>query len=169
MSTLLTTATHVERTDDPAVMRWVCHRADLDASADGHRVPPHGSPLGDLVDQGLLAGVELRGGDVLLRSPEAQDWPLLVTRAHEAVLCELASEQSWLTSTPTTVATPTTLFARTDEAMTGDATETVSDGCDAGSEVTSSACAGCHVRSACGSSSSSPGLFRQLLTRNRNN
>ena len=162
MSTLLTTATHVERTDDPAVMRWVCHRADLDASADGHRVPPHGSPLGDLVDQGLLAGVELRGGDVLLQVPDAGAWPALVAQAHEAVVTELSTGQTWLTDEPTNTAGSTSATVAVTDAS-DDASESSAVGCGTGSEVTSSACAGCHVRSACGTGSRGPNRLRQVL------
>lgn len=180
MSPLLATATHIERTEDPAVMRWVCHRADLDAAADGRRVPPTGSPMGHLVEAGLLTGVELHGGDLLLRAPQPEDWSMLAARAHEAVLAELASDATWLTTAPPGGPVPADNAQRPDTAQQPDATGRITAdgsaeppggpaaGCGSGSQVASAACAGCHVRSACGTGSKGTSLLRRLLRDHRN-
>lgn len=180
MSPLLATATHIERTDDPAVMRWVCHRADLDAAADGRRLPPVGSPVGHLVEEGMLTGVELRGGDLLLRAPQPEDWSLLASRAHEAVLAELASDATWLTTAPTDRPAPADPTQRPDAPGRSDTPGRITadgsseppggtaTGCGSGSQATSAACAGCHVRSACGTGSKGTSLLRRLLRDQRN-
>lgn len=180
MSPLLATATHVERTDDPAVMRWVFHRDDLDTSADGRRLPPEGSPLGQMVDRGMLAGIEMRGGDLLVRASSADDWPVLANHVHQAVLAELTSEPTWLTEAPDTMTTPGltdspgTTSATGGTAAAGDTAVAAHTqgppavGCGSNSQVASAACAGCHVRSACGTSSRSPNRLRQLLNDRRN-
>lgn len=142
MAVLLAAATHVERTDDPAVLRWVCHRHDLADSPDGPRVPPAGSPLGQLVAGGRLAGVSLAGGDLLVRVAAGVEWPELVAEVHERVAAELGSAAAWLLDAPDGQVVE--LRART-------------DGCDSPDDRDTSvagaapACGGCHVRSSCGS------------------
>jgi hypothetical protein len=136
MAVLPAGATHVERTDDPAVLRWVCHRDDLTASPDGPRVPPAASPLGELVADGRLAGVSLAGGDLLVRVAAAAEWPELVAEVHERVVAELGSESAWLLDA--SEGQVVELRARADSG------EDPADGA-------APACGGCHVRSSCGS------------------
>jgi hypothetical protein len=142
MAAVLATATHVERTDDPAVLRWVCHRDDLAASPDGPRVAPAGSPLGELVADGHLAGVSLAGGDLLVRVAAGVEWPELVAEVHERVAAELGSESAWLLDAPEGQVVE--LRARADSLDDP-------DGCDAPADGVAPACGGCHVRSSCGS------------------
>lgn len=150
MATVQATATHVERTDDPSVLRWVCHRDDLGASPDGERTPPDGSDLARLVAEGRLVGVELRGGDLMLRAAEPADWRGLATEAQEAVLAELASDARWLLEGPPADRTTADLAATT----LGSERETVAP------LPTASACAGCHVRSSCAVGSDGTGWLR---------
>jgi hypothetical protein len=145
MATVQATATHVERTDDPAVLRWVCHREDLSASPDGERIPPDGSALARLVAEGRLVGVELRGGDLLLRAAEPADWGGLAVEAQEAVFGELGSDALWLLEEPTADRPASRLAADRDEVV---------------SLPTASACAGCHVRSNCGAEAHRTGWLR---------
>lgn len=54
---------HVERTTEPTVLRWVCHRSDLDATP----VPPPGSMLSTMVDAEVLEVLTVTHGDLLVR------------------------------------------------------------------------------------------------------
>lgn len=150
MTTVQATATHVERTDDPAVLRWVCHRDDLSASPDGERTPPDGSGLARLVADGRLIGVELRGGDLLLRAAEPADWGGLAAEAQEAVLAELASGARWLLEGP----------AADRPAPDRPAIRLPANRGTVAPLPTASACAGCHVRSNCGIGSDGTGWLR---------
>ena len=69
---------HVERTADPAVLRWVCHLRRSMA------VPPdRGSPLGALLASGRLADVRCDGGDLLITvGPGGWDADLLEATNH---------------------------------------------------------------------------------------
>lgn len=58
---------HVERTAEPSVLRWVCHRPDLDATP----VPPERSTLTDLQRTGSLSFVVVTNGDLLVGFPDA--------------------------------------------------------------------------------------------------
>ena len=58
---------HVERTAAAEVLRWVCHRSDLDATP----VPPPASELTALMRDGVVASVTVLAGDLLVRFPEA--------------------------------------------------------------------------------------------------
>jgi hypothetical protein len=145
MAVLLSAATHVERTDDPAVLRWVCHRDDLADSPDGPRVAPAGSPLGELVADGRLAGVSLAGGDLLVRVAAGVEWPELVAEVHERVAAELGAESAWLLDVPD---------GQVVELRARAASLDDPDGCDAPDAPDAGAapaCGGCHVRSSCGS------------------
>jgi hypothetical protein len=136
MSAELADATHVERTDDPTVLRWVLHRDDLTASPDGPRVPPPASPLGELVAEGRVVDVTLLGGDLLVQAADAAEWPELVAEMHDRVLAELDSGAAWLLEAPAGVVVE--LRAR-------------AESCDAPDVDAAPACAGCHVRSGCAS------------------
>jgi hypothetical protein len=142
MAAVLAVATHVERTDDPAVLRWVCHRDDLAASPDGPRVPPAGSPLGELVADGRVAGISLDGRDLLVRAAAPAEWTEMVAEVHERVVAELGSDAEWLLDAPDGQVVE--LRGRADSGDDSD------DGFapDAGAAT---ACGGCHVRSSCGS------------------
>jgi hypothetical protein len=142
MAAVLAVATHVERTDDPAVLRWVCHRDDLAASPDGPRVPPTASPLGELVTGGRVAGVSLAGGDLLVRAAAPAAWTEMVAEVHERVVAELVSDAEWLLDAPQGQVVE--LRGRADSCDDSD----VGDTLDAGAAT---ACGGCHVRSSCGS------------------
>lgn len=155
MATVQATATHVERTDDPAVLRWVCHREDLGASPDGERTPPDGSDLARLVADGRLVKVELRGGNLLLRAAEPAGWDKLAAEAQEAVLAELASDAQWLLEGPPADRTTADLAATT----LGSDQESVAP------LPAASACAGCHVRSSCGVGSDGTGWLRTRVGR----
>ncbi|MBS1838796.1 MAG: hypothetical protein JST64_13970 [Actinobacteria bacterium] len=54
---------HVERTTEPAVLRWVCHRSDLDATP----IPPPGSLLSTMVEAEVLEVLTVTHGDLLVR------------------------------------------------------------------------------------------------------
>lgn len=84
---------HVERTGDPSVLRWVCHRPDLDATP----VPPRGSTLDALVGSGHVDVLAVRGGDLLVRfgGGVAQS---VVAEVHRAVV-ETIDNTGW--SAPT--------------------------------------------------------------------
>ena len=84
----LALAIHVERTTVPDVLRWVCRRIDLDATP----VPPRGSRLEQLVDEGVIDNVVAREGDLLVRL--AATTPDLVAAVHDAVV-EALRESTW--------------------------------------------------------------------------
>ena len=60
---------HVERTAAAEVLRWVCHRSDLDATP----VPPQESALAALIRNGEVSSVTVHAGDLLVRLPEKVD------------------------------------------------------------------------------------------------
>ena len=80
---------HVERTDDPAVMRWVLNHPGLDSAARGVRRPPPSSPLGALVAAGSVAGVVIRQGDAFIRAADVRSWPTLAPAVKTALVREL--------------------------------------------------------------------------------
>ena len=75
---------HVERTSTPEVVRWVCHRSDI----DGDVGPPAGTRLAELVAEGTVLAVVGRDGDVLVRFPDAGESPprAVVAAVNEAVV-----------------------------------------------------------------------------------
>lgn len=60
---------HVERTAEPRVLRWVCHRPDLDQTP----VPPRGSRLASLVDDGTVEFIVVTHGDLIVAFPSTAD------------------------------------------------------------------------------------------------
>lgn len=84
-------AVHVERTGDPAVMRWVCHHPALGAAGSGVCTPPAGSPLGALLADGRVTSITVEAGDLLVRAADAGDWPGLAPLVHDAVVSELGA------------------------------------------------------------------------------
>ncbi|HMR97109.1 MAG TPA: hypothetical protein PKE05_16355 [Microthrixaceae bacterium] len=60
---------HVERTADPTVLRWVCHRTDLDDTP----VPPPDSLLSTMIEAGIVELLTIIGGDLLIRFVDVDD------------------------------------------------------------------------------------------------
>jgi hypothetical protein len=60
---------HVERTAADDVLRWVCHRPDLEPTP----VPPSGSLLEGLIRDGVIDRVEVQSGDLLIRFVDHDD------------------------------------------------------------------------------------------------
>lgn len=87
---------HVERTDDPAVLRWVCHDDALAAATPGPRDVPNDSPLGRLVAKGAISDVVIRRGDVLIRATRADSWAALAPRVRDALGAELDAKDGSL-------------------------------------------------------------------------
>lgn len=86
---------HVERTDDPAVLRWVVHSEVVDAAGDGPcRIDPT-SALGAVVAGGSIAEVWVEDGTVLVRRAE-HDWGGLTAQVHAAIAADLATSAPWL-------------------------------------------------------------------------
>jgi Fe-S cluster biogenesis protein NfuA len=80
---------HVERTDDDAVLRWVCAHPALVAVGVARCRPPGTSPLGELLVRGAITRITTESGDVLVRVPDARDWDVLAPLVHDAVVAEL--------------------------------------------------------------------------------
>lgn len=83
---------HAERTGDPDTIRFVI--AALGWSPDGRWTPkaPDGSPgkLAQLLEQGQLARIEVRGEQALLtRCPAADEWATLAPACRTAILEEI--------------------------------------------------------------------------------
>jgi NFU1 iron-sulfur cluster scaffold homolog, mitochondrial len=87
---------HVERTDDPLVLRWVTHNFGLIGSANGERVVAPTSALASLVDEGSVHSVEVVNGDVLVTfaHPHAVSASASVVRGE--LMTALSSRASWL-------------------------------------------------------------------------
>lgn len=80
---------HVERTPDPAVLRWVCHEPSLTSG----RLVAGPSPLGRLIDSGVVESVEADRGDVLIT---ATDWTSdRLSVVTDAVRSELDRESNY--------------------------------------------------------------------------
>ncbi|MGB5757575.1 MAG: NifU family protein [Acidimicrobiales bacterium] len=80
---------HVERTPEPAVLRWVCHHPALDSATPGRRQPEGEGPLGALIAQGSITEIVAGGGDVRVRAATPDGWPTLAPRVQAALLAEL--------------------------------------------------------------------------------
>jgi Fe-S cluster biogenesis protein NfuA len=87
---------HVERTVDPAELRWVCEHPLLAGSPAGPRAPSPGSCLGALVADGTVLGVRADGSTLLVRFADAPMTRATVQRVHEAVATDLARSEPWL-------------------------------------------------------------------------
>ena len=100
---------HVERTGDPTVMRWVCHRVDL--GSPGIRCPSNTdeSALAGLHHRNEIVGIRTIDGDLLVSAPDTSSWSSLAARVHDAIVAELtrptgpANLAPWLTAAPTTL------------------------------------------------------------------
>lgn len=80
---------HVERTDDPAVLRWVLHHPALAAAPSGRRRPPPDTPLGRLIADCSITDLAVRGGDALIRTTDPTRWPTIAPRVQAALLATL--------------------------------------------------------------------------------
>ncbi len=80
---------HVERTPDPAVLRWVAHDPRLAAAPAGRRLIPDDSPLGELIADGSIVSVSVRTDAVLVTCSDPATWGALAPRVQAAVLLEL--------------------------------------------------------------------------------
>jgi len=82
---------HVERTANADILRWVCHRPDLDATS----VPPPDSALGRMISDADIVGVAAQSGDLLIRFPhrDDRDDPDKLAAVHRAVIDALRRNQ----------------------------------------------------------------------------
>jgi hypothetical protein len=88
---------HVERTDDPAVLRWIVHDSAVVAAGDGMCAPDAASALGPLVGAGHVRSVAVAGGDLLVEMCDIAPRAAIVGAAHAAIAADLASRAAWLT------------------------------------------------------------------------
>ncbi len=81
---------HVERTADPAVLRWVVHEPQV--GGDGTAVAlEEASALGRLLGDGLLASVHVRRGEVRAQAGAGHEWAGLVDVVDAAMRADLAA------------------------------------------------------------------------------
>ena len=85
---------HVERTDDPTVMRWVVHEPALAAAGDGVCAPSSESALGALAAD--VCDVSVLDGHVLVRTADPARWPALAPAVQRAIAADLATGAAWL-------------------------------------------------------------------------
>ncbi|MCP3935029.1 MAG: hypothetical protein GY708_06625 [Actinomycetia bacterium] len=104
---------HVERTADPAVLRWVPHHDALDSAPPGRRTLPDGVPLHSLAADGSIAEVAVRNGNVLVRTEHPDTWHQTVGHVQTALLLELDDldddPQHWLVTAVDDTAPPPTI------------------------------------------------------------
>ncbi|MEZ5144221.1 MAG: NifU family protein [Acidimicrobiales bacterium] len=79
---------HVERTDHPATLRWVCHEPGLVRVA-AMRATCGDGPLARLLEGSVLTEVQAHGGDLLVGVADADRWPAVASIVHDAVLAAL--------------------------------------------------------------------------------
>lgn len=80
---------HVERTADPAVMRWVLNHPVLQSAEPGSRKVPESSPIGRLGPASAIVAVEVRDGDAFIRVSDPRSWPSIAGDVRTAMLREL--------------------------------------------------------------------------------
>ncbi len=106
---------HVERTADPAVLRWVPHHATLEAAAAGRRTPPEEAPLHSLIADGSIVEVAVRNGNVIVRTEHPQMWSEMAGHVQTALVLELDAldddPQHWLVTAVDDAAPPPTIDA----------------------------------------------------------
>ncbi|MFN8022762.1 MAG: hypothetical protein U0Q03_14640 [Acidimicrobiales bacterium] len=90
------TRLHVERTDDPAVLRWVVHHSGVAEAGDGACRPGAASALGALTVTGDVVEVCVLDGHVLVRAASPERWSSLAPQVHRAVATDLAAGADWL-------------------------------------------------------------------------
>ncbi len=94
---------HVERTGDPAVLRWVCHRVDLGSPGLRHPCRTDSTALAALRHRNEIVGIRTIDGDLLMTAPHPSAWPSLAPLVHDALVAELTNSASlavWLTKAP---------------------------------------------------------------------
>lgn len=101
---------HVERTDDPAVLRWVLHHPTLATTQSGRRHAPPDSPLGQLIADHSITDLAIRNGDALIRTTEPARWPTIAPHVQAALLATLDQlddgHAAWLLDADTSDDTP---------------------------------------------------------------
>jgi hypothetical protein len=90
---------HVERTTNAEVLRWVCHRPDLDRTP----LPPPGSALRRMIDDEVIACFAVTSGDLLIGFQQPDDMvdPEELAAVHQAVTDALG-DPNWSGGTGTT-------------------------------------------------------------------
>lgn len=89
---------HIERTPDPAVLRWVVHEPALGSPVARRAEPPVGSVLGALLAEGRLVEVVVAAGAVEVSAADADDWAALVGMVNDELVAELGRRVEWLLS-----------------------------------------------------------------------
>ena len=85
---------HVERTDDAAVLQWVCTSPSIAAAPAGRREPS--GALAALLVSGQLTDVWLAGTVVRCRAADVASWRELAPVVQAAIAAALAERASWL-------------------------------------------------------------------------
>lgn len=86
------TVVHVERTDDPAVLRWVCTSPSLADVPNG----PRSLPWQQLPGLSQVAEMVVADDGILVRLRDAGDWPRVVHCVHDSVVAALQQRADWL-------------------------------------------------------------------------
>ncbi|MEZ5298295.1 MAG: hypothetical protein R2697_19090 [Ilumatobacteraceae bacterium] len=94
---------HVERTADPAVLRWVVHDPTLAEAGDGPRAVVGDGALAAVIADVTALDVSVRRGDVLVRVADPAAWPRLASTVHAAIATDVAARAPWLTTREATV------------------------------------------------------------------
>lgn len=102
---------HVERTADPAVLRWVVHDQAIADAGDGPRAVVGDGALAALITGGASLEVSVRRGDVLVRASDPAAWPRLAPAVHAAIATDVAAGAPWRTTRALTV-TPVAVSTR---------------------------------------------------------
>ena len=89
---------HIERTADPAVLRWVVHEPALGAHVARRVEPPIGTVLGTLLAEGRLVEFVVAADAVEVSAADADDWAALVGMVNDELLAELGRRAEWLLS-----------------------------------------------------------------------
>lgn len=89
---------HVERTPDPAVLRWVVHDQAIADAGDGPRAVGGDGALAALIADGAALDVSVRRGDVLVRTSDPAAWPRLAPTVHAAISADIATGAPWRTT-----------------------------------------------------------------------
>lgn len=87
---------HVERTNDPATIRWVRH--DDKATwwgGDGVFEPAPSSSLADMIGTGELRSVVATATEVLVTAAAPDTWPVTAPAVHRALTNDLAHPDRW--------------------------------------------------------------------------
>ncbi len=85
----MTRPLHVERSDDPTVLRWVTHDPAIGNSPNGYRRPPPQSPLGALVAANEVDEIVVVGADLLVTVGSESTWGPVAPKFRAALLAEL--------------------------------------------------------------------------------